>query len=155
MKTHALATWARLKAMPTTLRMVTIGMWIIGTFAAVSSVLPGWEGEAGRPVALRELWSEGVGLIVLSLGVGMIVLGRLIYSGSPWVRHALMIGIIGIGLSGFIRQEYRDVPDGLLLVVAAIVISLGVRYLYFRREVISYFTQQKKIAEHVVGGNGG
>lgn len=147
MKRQLLATWARLKAMPTTLRMVTIGMWIMGTFAAVSSVLPGWEGEAGRPVTLRELWSEGIGLVVLSLGVGMIVLGRLIYSGRPWVRHALMLGIIGIGLSGFFRQEYRDVPNGLILLVAAIAIGLGVRYFYFRREVISYFTQQKSIAE--------
>lgn len=150
-----MAIWARLKSMPTSLGWFTIGLWMMGACAVVTAVLPGWEDVTGRSVTLRELWSEGIGPLVLAHGVGMIVLGSLIYRGRPWVRHLLMLVVVGIGLSGFIRQEYREVPDGLLLIVAAIAISLGVRYLYFRREVIAYFSRHKNVAEQGSGGNGG
>jgi hypothetical protein len=63
-----------------------------------------------------------------------------------------MVGIVGTGLSGFFQQEYEDLPFGLVATVAGIAIILGARYLYFRPEVIAYFTRESTHAE-VMRGN--
>jgi hypothetical protein len=64
-----------------------------------------------------------------------------------------MVGIVGAGLSGFFQQEYEDLPFGLVATVAGIAIFLGARYLYFRPEVIAYFTRESTHAEQVMRGN--
>ena len=86
-------------------------------------------------------------MTILLLGVGLAMVGCLIYSGMPWVRHALMTGVVAIGISGFIRPEYSDIPLGVLIVVAVMAIGVGVRHLYFRPDVIAHFTTNQKEAE--------
>ena len=90
-------------------------------------------------MTLQELWTEEAGLMILLIGVGLVILGCLIYSDRRWVRHLLMAGIVVVGLSGFIRPEYADVPAGVLITVAVIAIGIGIRYFYFRPEVIAFF----------------
>ena len=133
--------------MPGTLQGVTVTLWVCGVLAMITSLLPGWKDETGRPVTLRELWSEGSGLLIIVCGLAMVLIGTLIYRGGRWVRHALMLGIVAAGFSGFFRQEYEDVPIGLVATVAGIAIFLGARYLYFRPEVIAYFTRESTHAE--------
>ena len=124
--------------------MVTIAMWISGVLLLVGSVIPGWKDATGRPVPYQERWSTGDGFLCLGLGVGLIFLGAMIFSGRPLVRHMLMGGIVAIGLSGFVQSEYKEVPLGFLILVALIAIVMGVRYLYFRPDVVRFFTQNQE-----------
>ena len=138
--------------MPGTLKGVTITLWVCGFLSMVASVLPGWRDESGRDITLRELWSEGGGPLIIACGLALVLIGTLIYRGSRWVRHALMVGIVAAGLSGFFQREYEDVPIGLVAAVAGIAIILGARYLYFRPEVVAYFTRESTNAEQVMRG---
>ncbi len=140
--------------MPGTLKGVTITLWVCGVLSMVASFLPGWRDKSGREITLRELWSEGNGPLIIACGLALVLIGTLIYRGSAWVRHALMLGIVAAGLSGFFRQEYEDVPIGLVATIAGIVIILGARYLYFRPDVIAYFTRESTNAEQAMRSNG-
>ncbi len=77
----------------------------------------------------------------------MITIGILAYKGWPWVRHAFVLGIAAIALSGFVNPEYEPVPTPILIIISAIIIIWSAHYFYFRREVISYFTQNPNKAE--------
>ena len=145
--------WARLKMMPCTLRMITIVFWIAGVFAAIASVLPGWEDHAGRPISQNEFWSQGYGFGLLCTALGMIVIGILIYSARSWVRHLLMMGVIGILSYELIQHEYTDYLDSSILIVTSVVLIVAVWYLYFRRRVVSYFSRQNISAEQVAPRN--
>lgn len=153
MKRLAAHIWSHLKSMPETLRGVTVTLWICGVLMMIPSLLPGWKDEAGRPVAFRDLWSEGTGPLIMACGFASVLIGTLIYRGGRWVRHALMLGIVAAGLSGFFRQEYEDVPIGLVATAGGIAIFLGARYLYFRPEVIAYFTRESAHAERIIRNN--
>lgn len=89
----------------------------------------------------------------MGFGLGMLALGILIYKGWSWVRHALVLGITAVGLSGFVSPEYEDVPATILVCVALFAFSIGVRYFYFSPEVIAYFTE-KRGAEQVEDDEG-
>lgn len=147
MKRSASGILSHLRAMPGTLKGVTITLWVCGVLSMVASVLPGWRDESGRAVTLRELWYEGSGPPIIACGLVWVLIGTLIYRGSAWVRHALMLSIVAAGLSGFFRKEYEGVPIGLVATVTGIAIFLGARYLYFCPEVISYFTRGSSNAE--------
>ena len=107
----------------------------------ISSITPGWKDEAGHIVPLNQMWSEGSGLFIIFSGIAMLITGTLIYTGRSWVRHLLMLGVIIIGLSGFLDPEYKDMPIGLIVGIAFIAIFLGIRYFYFRDEVTQYFSR--------------
>jgi hypothetical protein len=63
----------RLRSMPGSLQgFMWMGL-ILGPFATVASVLPGWMDEAGRPVSTIELWSMGAGPVCFAFGLGLIV----------------------------------------------------------------------------------
>jgi len=123
--------------------MMTIGMWAMGIIITVASVLPGWENEIGQSLTLYELWFDRDGFLIMGIGIGMFTLGTMIYQGYPWVRHLLMTGIVTIGFSGFIGNEYDSIPTIILLVVAFIAIGLGLYFFYLRSDVISHFTRNK------------
>lgn len=141
MKRSAKLIWSHLKAMPEFLRGATIALWIGGALMVSAPFLPGWRDETGRAISRRELWADGTSPLVLASAVAMALVGVLLYRGDAWVRHALMLGIIAAALSGFFREEYRDIPLFLTAAVAGITIILGTRYLYFKKDVIAYFTR--------------
>jgi hypothetical protein len=138
--------WKNIQAMPSSLKGFTILMWVMGVLIVVASVIPGWtDVETGRRVPHAELWSRiDGGIMIFSIGLGMILLATMIYKGWNWVRHALMVGIAAIGLSGFIDPVYNDVPVGLLWAISSVTIGYGLYYFYFRSEVIAYFTKNNQ-----------
>ena len=144
MKNSTMVVWTRLKKMPGMLHTMTIAFWIGGTFTAIASVLPGWKDQAGRLIGIREFWSQGMGLGVLSTGIGLILLGSLIYSGRSWVRHLLLIGIIVI--TSYELMRGYDL-DSISLILSILVVCVAIWYLYFRRCVVSYFSGNKYSAE--------
>ncbi len=124
---------------PSSLRGFTILLWIAGAFVVVASILPGWENEDTGPISLSELWRQGIGPMVSVFGLGMILVGTVIYIGWAWVRHALMLGIVAIVLSGFVDSDYESVPVWIMIPVALIGPAIGIHYFYFRADVIEYF----------------
>lgn len=122
-------------------------MWVCGIFAIIASMLPGWTDQTGRSVSVRELWSEGIGPMIIVYGMIFMLIGSLIYIGRTWVRHLLMIGIIVAGLSSFYSDDYKDLPFWLIVTVAGVGLFLAVRYFYFRPEIVSYFTRNNRSAE--------
>ncbi len=141
--------WERIRSIPSTLRAITILCWVLGPVAVVASITPGWKDEAGNAVLLHDLWAEGSGLQVMGVGFGMLFLGTLVYKGKgkSWIRHALMLGVVAIGFSAFIIAEYKELPSSILTCIVLLPIVLGIRYLYFRREVICYFYEANIKAE--------
>jgi len=133
--------WKHIQAMPSSLKAFTILLWILGTFTVMASIIPGWrDEEAGRLVPHTELWSRiDGGIMIFSIGLGMVLIATIIYKGWSWVRHALMMGISAIGLSGFTDTLYSDVPMDLKLVISCASIGMALHYFYFKSEVITYF----------------
>lgn len=107
----------------------------------ICSITPGWKDESGHTIPLNQMWSDGSGLFIMFSGITMLIIGTLIYIGRSWVPHLLMLGVIIIGLSGFLDPEYKDVPIALKVGIAFIAIFIGIRYFYFRDEVIKYFSR--------------
>ena len=140
MNVHLLGFWRSLGTIPPTLRGLTIVLWVLGTFTSIASVFPRWKDDGGRSVSIADLWVGGSSSIVLLSGIGMTIVPIMIYARWSWVRHALMLGIIGIALLGFVDTAYEGIPAGLVILVSATSIGLGVWYLYFRYEVVNYFT---------------
>lgn len=140
MRARLFRIWLRLKSIPSTLKAITILCWLFGPLLLIPLVTPIEKDEAGDPVSLQEVWSQGYGIVTIGHAFGMLALGTLIYKGWGWVRHALFFGIVAIGLSGFIDPEYKDVPPIVLFGVATIAIFVGYRYFYHNQEVVSYFT---------------
>jgi hypothetical protein len=130
-----------LRNMPSPLSGFTVVLWLSGAAFAVGSLIPGWKDRVtGREIPHRELWGQfDGGPAIFLTGCGLFGLGYVVYRGWSWVRHALMFGLIVIATSGFFSPDYRDVPIWILVAVASIAIGFGVRYLYFRRQVIAYF----------------
>jgi len=138
--------WNNIQAMPSSLKAFTILLWVLGTFTLVASFIPGWrDEETGRLVPHTELWSRiDGGIMIFSFGLAMILVATIIYKGWNWVRHAMMIGISAIGLSGFIDPVYTDVPLGIKLAISCVTIGVGLHYFYFRNEVIAHFTKKNQ-----------
>jgi len=137
------------RRMPSPLSGFTVVLWLSGVAFAVGSLIPGWEDTTtGKKVPHRELWSQfDGGPAIFLTGCGLFTLGYIIYRGWSWVRHALMLGLIGIAASGFVNPDYRDVPTWVLAVIALVTVTLGLYYFYFRKQVVAYFTTNRTQAE--------
>lgn len=143
---------ARFKTIPNILRMIVIVLWIGGVMLLVGSVIPGWEDASGRSLPYQERWSTGLGFLCLGQGFGMIALAAMIYRARPWVRHLLMGGIVAAALTGFFHSDFEHAPVLFRIFVALIAIGIGVRYFYFRKDVVRFFKQNQH-AEQMLQGN--
>ena len=143
------------RSMPSPLSGFTVVLWLSGITFAVASLIPGWEDTAtGKQIPHRELWSQfDGGPAIFLTGCGLFGLGYIVNRGWGWVRHALMLGLIGTAVSGFINPDYRDVPIWILVAIASVMVALGIRYFYFRKQVVAYFTTKRPQAEQSVVPN--
>lgn len=137
------------RSMPSLLAGLTVFLWLSGVVFAVGSLIPGWEDTiTGKKVPHRELWSQfDGGPAIFLTGCGLFTLGYIIYHGLSWVRHALMLGLIGIAASGFVNPDCHDIPTWILTTIALVTVALGLHYFYFRKQVVVYFTTNRTQAE--------
>lgn len=133
-----------LKSMPSPLSGFTVVLWLSGVIFVISSMIPGWEDvDTGREVPHHELWSRfDGGPAIFLLGCALFGIGYMIYRGWWWVRHILMLGIVAIAVSGLVNPAYCDVPTWILVSLALVTFVFGLRYFYFKKQVVSYFTKK-------------
>jgi hypothetical protein len=145
MKELTIRVWRHFRAMPSTLRGLVIFLWVIGALmtllATVQFIAPA---ELAASEADQLQLSAGEQVVLSCSGPAMFLTAILFWHGRPWVRHAIMLGIAGIGLSVFVYPESREVPAGMLLFCAGLIVSLGAWYFYFDRGVRGYFTENTK-----------
>lgn len=143
--------WKCLVGMPGLLRAITILGWLFGPIVIVASITPGWEHEDRGSVSVIEVWQSGVGPMVFVVGVAMMLIATLIYKGWPWVRHALMVVVLLMGVFGFFDPDYEDVPRALSLMMFLFITGFGIKYLYFNDKVVGCFSSDPKTEKDAVG----
>ncbi|WP_269542704.1 hypothetical protein [Cerasicoccus fimbriatus] len=142
MKAYIVKFWLRLQSIPDFLRELVVVCWLLGPIAVFASMSPLSQVDSGRQINAQELWSTGYGAVFCAMGIGMIILGSLIYSALPWTRHVLLGAVICICLFGFWDPKFEDVPGSVLAFMVLIAVAIAVWNLYLRRDVVAYFRQE-------------
>jgi len=96
---------ARLRQMPTLLRLFTIASLGVGLFSPLV-LIPAGEHFSfdGSPITYKEFWACGIGYFVLGLGIVLLISAIGILNRLRWAKHSAALGLA----AGMVTMSVMD-----------------------------------------------